>query len=384
MRPSEPADPGERPFATGSQPSAQGGSREIPHALVTRALRRPELGAVAGLAFVTVFFAFTARSEMFSLGGMVTFLEPSAQLGLLAVAAALLMIAGEFDLSIGSMIAFGGMLVGVPLVHWGWPLEAAVVFALALATAVGLLNGALVLRTRLPSFIVTLAALFILRGATLVGLKAATGGATQLRGIREAIPEGHWLMEVLAGHAFESGFAALAARGWIDTFKSGLPKVQGLPVEILWFVGCAVAATWVLRVTRFGNWIYAAGGDALAARAVGVPVARVKLTLFCVTACAGALLGVMNALDFGSTDAARGTQKEFEAIIAAVIGGCLLTGGYGSAVGAFFGAIIFGMVSIGISYTSIDQDLYKVFLGGMLLLAVVLNHVVRHRALGAR
>jgi simple sugar transport system permease protein len=346
-------------------------------------LRRPELGAVAGTMFVTMFFAVYARSEMFTLGGVMSFMEPSAQLGIVAIAAAMLMIAGEFDLSIGSMIAFGGMVVGIPLLKWGWPLEAALLFAFALAIATGMVNGTIVLRTRLPSFIVTLAALFIVRGVTLVGLKWATGGATQLRGIRDAVPDGHWLIQGLSGNAFRSLFSGLAARGWIDTFESGLPKVQGIPVEILWFVLFALVATWILRCVRFGNWVFAAGGDPVAARNVGVPVAYVKTSLFCVTACAGALLGVMNALDFGSTDAARGTQKEFEAIIAAVIGGCLLTGGYGSAIGAFFGAIIFGMVSIGITYTEIDQDMYKIFLGAMLLLAVVLNRYVRGHMLGA-
>ncbi|NNF07048.1 MAG: ABC transporter permease [Candidatus Eisenbacteria bacterium] len=314
---------------------------------------------------------------MFSLGGIVSFLEPSAQLGILAIAAALLMIAGEFDLGIGSMIAFGGMMVGIPLVQWGWPLELALLFAFAVAILVGFLNGVIVLRTGLPSFIVTLAALFILRGLTLVGLKSATGGTTQLRGIGDVIPEGHWLLGLLSGTAFKDLFSGFAERGWIETFRSGVPKVQGLPVEILWFVALTLIATWILLATRLGNWIFASGGDAVAARNVGVPVSRVKILMFCTTACAATLVGVMNALDFGSTDAARGTGKEFEAIIAAVIGGCLLTGGYGSAVGAFFGAILFGMVSIGISFTDIDQDWFKVFLGGMVLLAVLLNSFVR-------
>ena len=122
----------------------------------------------------------------------------------------------------------------------------------------------------------------------------------------------------------------------------------------------------------------------MAARNVGVPVARVKTVLFCATAVAATLVGVMNALDFGSTDASRGLLKEFEAIIAAVIGGCLLTGGYGSAIGAFFGAIIFGMVLIGLSYTQIDQDWYLVFLGGMLLVAVLFNNMIRRRVTGER
>ena len=347
-------------------------------------LRRPEVGAVAGTIFVTAFFLIYAGDQMFTLGGIMSFMEPAAQLGILAVAAAMLMIAGEFDLGVGSMIAFGGMMVGIPLVTWGWPLELALLFAFGFAIAVGVINGTIVLRTHLPSFIVTLAFLFILRGATLIGLKWATDGATQLRGIQDAVGEDHWLLDLVSGNAFEGLFLTFAEWGLIDTFKSGLPKVQGIPVEIIWFVLITALATWVLLGTRFGNWIFAVGGDATSARNVGVPVARVKIIMFCTTACAATLVGVMNALDFGSTDASRGLLKEFEAIIAAVIGGCLLTGGYGSAIGAFFGAIIFGMVSIGITYTDIDQDMFKIFLGGMLLVAVLFNNYIRRKAMGGR
>ncbi|MDZ7909546.1 MAG: ABC transporter permease [Gemmobacter sp.] len=173
-------------------------------------------------------------------------------------------------------------------------------------------------------------------------------------------------------------------RGLIETFNNGTPKVPGIPVEILWFIALAGVATWVLLRTRFGNWIFAAGGDPNAARNSGVPVRKVKVALFMVTACCAALLAIMQVMDAGSTDARRGFQKEFEAIIAAVIGGCLLTGGYGSAIGAFFGSIIFGMVVIGLTYTSFDQDWFQVFLGGMLLLAVVFNNVIRKRVTGER
>ena len=351
---------------------------------LVKLLRRPELGAIAGTVLVTIFFMISANEQMFTLGGIMSFLEPAAQLGILAVAAAMLMIAGEFDLGVGSMIAFGGMMVGIPLVTWGWSLELALLVAFGFAIGVGIINGTIVLRTALPSFIVTLAFLFILRGATLIGLKWSTGGNTQLRGISDAIGEDHWLLEFISGNAFEGTFLKLAEMGLIDTFKSGVPKVQGIPVEVIWFILITILATWVLLRTRFGNWIFAAGGDPVSARNVGVPVAKVKIIMFCTTACAATLVGVMNAVDFGSTDASRGLLKEFEAIIAAVIGGCLLTGGYGSAVGAFFGAIIFGMVSIGITYTDIDQDMFKIFLGAMLLIAVLFNNYIRRKALGGR
>ncbi len=363
-------------------PAADERLQEIPW--YVKMLRRPELGAVAGMIFVTIFFMIYAGPAMFTLGGVMSFLEPAAQLGILGVAAAMLMISGEFDLGVGSMIAFGGMMVGIPLVTWGWPLEQAMLVAFGFAILLGVVNGTIVLRTHLPSFIVTLAFLFILRGATLIGLKWSTDGSTQLRGIKDAVGEDHWMLDYLSGNAFEGAFVTFAEWGWIDTFRSGLPKVQGIPVEIIWFVLITALATWVLLKTRFGNWIFASGGDAVSARNVGVPVGRVKIIMFCTTACAATLVGVMNALDFGSTDASRGLLKEFEAIIAAVIGGCLLTGGYGSAIGAFFGAIIFGMVSIGITYTDIDQDLFKIFLGGMLLVAVLFNSYIRRKAMGGR
>ncbi|MGI9523394.1 MAG: ABC transporter permease [Hyphomicrobiaceae bacterium] len=348
-----------------------------------RLMKRPELGAVAGLLLVTTFFALTADGSMFTLAGFMNFMSPAAQLGILAIGAALLMIGGEFDLSLGSMVAFAGLIFAALLVTFQIPAEAAIPLTLLAAAAMGAVNGQIVIRTGLPSFIVTLAFLFILRGLTLVGLKLATGGSTQLRGVRDAA-EGSWAGSLFAGEAFPAVFSWLASYGLIDTFKNGKPKVTGVPVEILWFIALAIVATIVLTRTPVGNWIFASGGDSNAASNSGVPVRRVKMGLFMFTACCAALVAIITVLDSGSTDARRGFQKEFEAIIAAVIGGCLLTGGYGSAIGAFFGAIIFGMVLIGLSYTPIDQDWYLVFLGGMLLVAVLFNNMIRKRVTGER
>ena len=350
---------------------------------LTGAMRRPELGALAGLILVIIFFLFTANSSMFTLSGVMTILAPASQLGILAIAAALLMIGGEFDLSIGSMIAFTGLAFAAFLVNAHWPLPLAIVATLAFACVLGAINGQLVILTRLPSFIVTLAFLFILRGLTLVGLKFATGGSTQLRGVDEVVHDG--VVKILfSGVAFQGFFSWLASQGLIEKFDTGLPKVSGVPVSIIWFVAFAIVATWVLLRTRVGNWIYAAGGDANAARNSGVPVSRVKTGLFMLTACAAALVAILTVLDAGSTDARRGVQKEFEAIIAAVIGGCLLTGGYGSAIGAFVGAIIFGVVSIGLTYTTFDSDWFQVFLGAMLLIAVLFNNYIRRKVTGER
>jgi simple sugar transport system permease protein len=366
--PVEVADPAEKP------------NRASPFLQIAK---RPELGAVGGLMVVTIFFALTADPAMFTAAGFMNFMSPASQLGILAVGAALLMIAGEFDLSIGSMVAFAGLVFAAILIVWQAPLSIAILLTFAFAISIGALNAQIVLKTGLPSFIVTLAFLFILRGLSLVGLKWATDGSTQLRGVREAASNS-WLLELFSGDALTGLFSALGRGGWISTHPNGQPIVAGIPVEMLWFVAVTAAGAFVLARTRFGNWIQASGGDANAARNSGVPVADVKAILFIVTACCAALVAILTVLDSGSTDARRGFQKEFEAIIAAVIGGCLLTGGFGSVVGAFVGSIIFGMVVIGLTYTDIDQDWYQVFLGAMLLIAVLFNNFVRKRVAGER
>jgi len=176
----------------------------------------------------------------------------------------------------------------------------------------------------------------------------------------------------------------MGAQDWIATKADGAPFVAGIPMSIVWWVVITAGAGWVLTRTRFGNWIYASGGDAVVARNVGVPVARVKITLFIVTALAATLLATIQITEAGSADTMRGTQKEFEAIIAAVIGGVLLTGGYGTVLGAALGALIFGLVQMGIFYTGIDTDWFKVFLGLVILAAVLVNNYGRARALGEK
>ncbi|MFD0979959.1 ABC transporter permease [Tropicimonas aquimaris] len=354
-----------------------------PESFGAKLMKRPELGAIAGVILVVIFFAITADPAMFTLSGFMNFMTPAAQLGILAIGAALLMIGGEFDLSIGSMVAFSGLFFAVCTVTWGFPLIIAIPATFIFAGCFGALNGTIVIHSGLPSFIVTLAFLFILRGLSLVGLKWATGGSTQLRGVREAV-EGDFLAPLFSGDAFQGLFASLANAGLVETFKNGTPKVPGIPVEIIWFVLIALLATYILLKTPAGNWIFAAGGDKNAAANSGVPVNRVKVSLFVLTACCAAMVAIITVMDAGSTDARRGFQKEFEAIIAAVIGGCLLTGGYGSAIGAFFGAIIFGMVVIGLTYTNFDQDWFQVFLGAMLLIAVLFNNAIRKRVTGER
>lgn len=345
--------------------SVQSGTDErvVQVSLWKRLVNRPELGAAGGAIAVWIFFALVAGDQGFlSLRGTATYLEVSAELGILAVAVALLMIGGEFDLSVGSIIGASSMLLTILSVQYGWHLGAALVAVLVFAVAAGLFNGYVVIRTGLPSFIVTLATLFIFRGVT-IGVTRLLTGRTQVGGLGEA-PGYEWAQTIFGSDLSIAG--------------------TGFPVSILWWLGLTALAAWLLRRTPFGNWIYGVGGDAKAARNTGVPVRKVKITLFILTAVAASLVGVIQAVSFSGSDVLRGELREFFAIIVVVIGGTLLTGGYGTVIGVIFGALIFGMVRQGIVFTGIDADWFKVFLGVMLLLAVLVNNWVRRQAMESR
>ncbi|MCR8723534.1 ABC transporter permease [Frigidibacter sp. ROC022] len=351
--------------------------------LAVRLMRRPEAGVFAGLVATLVIFAFLPGAEaLYSLQGSMTFLTLSAELGILAAAVALLIIAGEFDLSIGSMIGFAGVVIGLLVTQLHFPLWAAIGSAFLVAVVVGYLNGLIVVKTGLPSFIVTLASLYILRGLS-IGITRAVTGRTQIPYILDGVPD-PGTAALFNGRVLRGLFRWMGDQGWIAVKSSGLPFVDGIPVSIVWWIGFTVVAGYILTETRFGNWIYASGGDAEVARNVGVPVARVKILLFICTACAATLMATIQVTGSGSADTIRGLLKEFEAIIAAVVGGMLLTGGYGTIYGAALGALIFGLVQMGIFYTGIDTDWFKVFLGIVILIAVLVNNYARGKALGER
>ncbi|MDZ4768598.1 MAG: ABC transporter permease [Chloroflexota bacterium] len=334
-------------------------------------LRRPELGAVGGAVLVWLFFAIVAGDRGFlTLRGTANYLEVAAELGILAVGVALLMIAGEFDLSVGSVIGGAGMITAILSVELGWNIWAAIAVSLLASLAIGAINGVLVNRTRLPSFIITLATLFIVRGLT-VGITRLITGRTQIGGL-DAVP------------GFDSAAAVFASAWGIVDPTSARGVTANFSVSILWWAIAAAIATYVLLRTRPGNWIFGIGGDENAARGVGVPVARMRVALFMVTAFSAWLVATIQVLSSGGADTLRGEGREFYAIIAVVIGGTLLTGGYGSAIGAVFGALIFGMVQQGIVFTGVDSDWFLMFMGTMLIIAVLVNNFIRKQAAEAK
>ncbi len=346
-------------------------------------LGRPDLGALSGLILVFVFFAISARGTgMFASDGVLNWSTVSGYLMIIAVGAALLMIGGEFDLSLGSMIGFAGMMIALPTITFHVPITLSVLLAFAAALTIGFLNGLIVVRTHLPSFIVTLASLYILRGLMLA-LSILFTNRTIVGGVKEAA-EGTFVAFLFSGTIGDSLFAWLADHDVIGRLPNGAPSVKGVPMPIVWALAIAFVGHIVLTRTKAGNWIFASGGDANAARSVGVPVDRVKIALFMLTAFCAAVFAACQVLEFGSAASDRSLLKEFEAIIAAVIGGCLLTGGYGSVIGACFGALIYGVVQQGIEFMQVPNDWFRVFLGGMLLIAVLFNNLIRRRIMSGR
>ena len=354
---------------------------------IRKAMIRPELGGIVGAILVFVFFFLTARdSGMFSPAGVMNWSIVSAQFMIIAVGACLLMIAGEFDLSVGSMIGFSGMSIALLSVSFGWPIWLAIIFTFAMCMGIGAFNGWIVIKTGLPSFIVTLAFLFILRGLTIFAAIFFTR-KTIIGGVRD-VAEGDWLAALFGGKILKGLFRWMGDQGWIETFargtREGQPVVEGIPMLMVWALILIIFGHWLLTKTKFGNWIFASGGDAQAARYVGVPVNRVKILMFMFTAFCACVFATAQVMEFGSAGADRGILKEFEAIISVVIGGALLTGGYGSVIGAALGALIFGVVQQGLFFAGVESSLFRVFLGVILLLAVILNTYIRRMITGER
>jgi len=230
--------------------------------------------------------------------------------------------------------------------------------SLVVTLAAGAFNGFMLTRTKLPSFIITLGTFLMLTGLNL-GFTKLISGTVSTKSIAD--------ME-----GFESAKKLFASQLTLGDVT--------LKVTILWWFALVALATWILLRTRFGNWIFAVGGGAQAARAVGVPVDRTRIGLYMGVAFAAWVSGQHLLFSFDVVQSGEGVGNELTYIIAAVIGGCLITGGYGSAIGSAVGAFIFGMTSKGIVYAEWNPDWFKFFLGAMLLLATLLNAWVRKRA----
>jgi simple sugar transport system permease protein len=315
-------------------------------------IRRPEAGALIGTISVFVFFGIFGGPQFLSAGGSASWLNVAAELGIIAIPVGLLMIAGELDLSVGSVLASSSMTLATVSGYWGAPVGLGILVALCLGLVTGFLNGVLVTTTNVPSFVVTLATNFGLAGLTL-GFTRVITGTTSV-----AIEPGSPAKEV---------FGTLLA----DKFE----------VAIFWWLGVVLVVGWMLHASRYGNWIFAVGGDNVSARATGISVRNVKIGLFMGSAFGAALVGVIQTILYNSAQVANGQAFVFNSIIAVVIGGVLLTGGYGSVVGVVMGTLTFAIVQQGIYYTGWNSDWAAFILGVLLLAAVLMNNTFRRMAL---
>ncbi|MEU2160859.1 ABC transporter permease [Streptomyces sp. NPDC019208] len=319
-------------------------------------LGRPELGSVVGAAAVFLFFSIVADAFLRT-SSLSTVLYAASTIGIMAVPVALLMIGGEFDLSAGVLVTSSALISSMFSYQMTANVWVGALVSLLVTLAIGAFNGVMLVRTKLPSFIITLGTFLMLTGMNLGFTKLISGTvSTKTIADMEDFP---------------------AAKKVFASFSVGGVDVK---TTILWWIALVALATWILLRTRFGNWIFAVGGGSGAARAVGVPVARTKILLYTGVAFCAWVSGQHLLFSFDVVQSGEGVGNELIYIIAAVIGGCLITGGYGSAIGSAVGAFIFGMTSKGIVYAEWNPDWFKFFLGAMLLLATLLNAWVRKRA----
>ncbi|MBZ9639941.1 ABC transporter permease [Streptomyces sp. PSKA30] len=342
------------PPAPGPEQS-DGRTRQRPLAL--RLLARPEVGVFLGAVAVFVFFLIAAPSVRQG-SSMATILYQASTIGIMALPVALLMIGGEFDLSAGVAVITSALTASMLSYQLTLNVWMGVIVALVVSLGIGAFNGWMLVKTGLPSFLVTLGTFLILQGVNLAVTKLVTGNvATD---------------DISNMDGFDQARAIFAS-----SFDVGGVQVK---ITVVWWLVFAALATWVLLRTKYGNWIFAVGGNQGSARAVGVPVTFTKITLFMLVGFGAWFVGMHQLFSFNTVQSGEGVGQELIFIAAAVIGGCLLTGGYGSAIGPVFGAFMFGMVNQGIVYAGWNPDWFKAFLGVMLLGAVLINLWVRRTA----
>jgi simple sugar transport system permease protein len=315
-------------------------------------VRRPETGSFIGLIAVFAFFSVFGGENFMSAGGAASWLNVASELGIIALPVGLLMIAGQLDLSVGSVLPASSMTIAIVSGHYQAPIVVGILAALALGLLVGFLNGVLVVRTKLPSFVVTLATLFAMAGLTL-GLSVILTGSTSVA--LKAPPAAKLLLGDYLGGKFQ--------------------------VTLFWWIAVMALVGFILNHTRYGNWILAIGGDGVSARNAGIPTDRLMIALFMSSGLCAAFVGMSQAILYNSAQVAAGQSFIFNSIIAVVIGGVLLTGGYGSVIGIVLGTLTFSIVNQGIFYTGFDANWASLIIGILLLLAVVMNNTFRNMAL---
>jgi simple sugar transport system permease protein len=317
-------------------------------------MRKPGSAAALSLIGVIAFYVIFGGVDLGRLLGAASWVNFAANLGIVALPVGLLMIAGELDISIGAMIPAGSMTTAILSGYFELPIIVGMFGAIALGVVVGLINGILTLRTTVPSLIITLGTLVAMQGVVLTASKLLTGQAS----------------------------VALTAPDWAK-FLFGQLLGNSHQVIIVWWVIITVVFWFVVHKMRYGNWIFAMGGDRESARNMGIPTDRVTIALFVLTATAASFTGMCQAIMFNSAQVSGGMNIIFNVIVSTVVGGVLLTGGFGSIIGIFIGTLTFAIVSQGIYFTQIDRNWSNLIIGAMLLIAVAMNESFRRLALSS-
>jgi simple sugar transport system permease protein len=310
------------------------------------------MGSLIGLLAVFTFFSFFGGADFLSASGAASWLNVAAELGIVALPVGLLMIAGYLDLSVGTVIPASSMAVAIVSGFYGAPIIVGILAALGIGVAVGFINGILVIRTDLPSFVVTLATLFAVAGLTL-GLSIILAGSTSVA--LQSGPIAKQLLGQFVGDKFE--------------------------VTLFWWIAVIIIVGFILNYSRYGNWILAVGGDKESARNAGIPTGRLTIALYVGSGLFSAFVGMSQAILYNSAQVSAGQSFIFNSIIAVVIGGVLLTGGYGSVVGIVLGTLTFSIVNQGIYYTGFDANWASLIIGVLLLAAVLMNNTFRNMAM---
>ena len=317
-------------------------------------LNQPEAGPFALLigAVITFTLLNATFASMLNVGNLLAF---TPELGMIALAMTLLMTAGEFDLSVGSVFGFAPVVMWFVFNEGIAPLEVGFVIAIGIAVLIGLVNGLFTTRLRIPSFLVTLGMLLVVRGAALL----LTQGFPQ----RTWKAEGALLSEILVGDI-------RVPTPWGDL---------RLYMSLFWFAAFAVILGYVLMSSKYGNWIQAAGGNPMAATARGVRVARTKTTLFILTAVLAAYSGITSSIRVSAANPNSGDGYELEVIAMTVIGGTVLSGGKGTIIGTIIGVLLLRVMRNGIVMVGVDALAYKVFIGGIILGMMALHSFMSQR-----
>jgi simple sugar transport system permease protein len=318
-----------------------------------RAISQPEAGPFGLLVLALVVFSLLSATYL-TAANFSNLLMFTPELGMIALAMTLLMTAGEFDLSVGSVFGFSAVLMWTLINEAGMALELAFLIAIGLAVAIGLVNGLMTTRLGIPSFLVTLGMLLVVRGAALY--------------LTQGFPQRTWrveapLKEILVGEV---------------TIPTPIGDLR-LFASVFWFILFAVVLGYILMATKWGNWIQASGGNPLAATARGVRVARTKVALFVLTAVLAAWAGITSSIRVSAANPNSGDGYELEVIAMTVIGGTVLAGGKGTIIGTVIGVLLLRVINNGIIQVGVPGLAYRIFIGGIILGMMALHSYMRRR-----